>query len=350
MEDEKKDAGASPSAGPGIHALRDGRIGRLKLDRQKALNALDLPMIRFIRQTLDDWRADAGIEAVVVESEGRAFCAGGDIRAVRAHVLADAYAEAERFFVEEYALNGAIAGYPKPYISLIGGICMGGGLGISVHGTQRVVTEAAVMAMPETAIGLAPDIGASYFLPRLPGFLGTYMALCGQRLQGADCVHAGLATAFVPAAELPALSTALAEEGPSAVARFTAPLPAYSLAPHLAAIDRCFSGESLPGIVAALEAEGTGWAAETLAVLRTMSPSSLCWRLGLIRAGARHSLETCLAAELSLVTRIIRLPDFAEGVRAMVVDKDRAPRWQPARIEDVDPRLIADLLLLRGDG
>jgi enoyl-CoA hydratase len=263
---------------------------------------------------------------------------------VRTQVLAGAYEEAEGFFAEEYALNGAIARYPKPYISLIGGICMGGGLGVSVHGTHRVVTEAAVMAMPETAIGMAPDIGASFFLPRLPGFLGTYLGLCGHRLAGPDIVHAGLGTAFVPASQLATLSAALAEDGPDASPRFAAALPPYALQPDLAAIDRCFGADSVPGIVARLEAEATAWSQSVLATLRTMSPSSLCWSLALLRAGADRTLEACLAAEFALVTRIIRLPDFAEGVRAMVVDKDRAPRWQPARIEDVDPRLIAALV------
>lgn len=344
MESDTRDAGA---AAAGVHVLRDGRVGRLRLDRQRALNALDLSMIRIMRRALDHWRDNDGIAAVVVEGMGRAFCAGGDIRAVRAHVLAEDHAEAERFFAEEYALNAAIARYPKPYVSLIDGLCMGGGLGISAHGSERVVTEAAIMAMPETAIGLAPDIGATYFLPRLPGFLGTYMGLCGYRLQGADAVHAGLATAFVPAARLPALSAALAAEGPAAVAGFTAALPPSRLTPDLPAIDRCFSADSLPEIVARLAEEATPWSQQALAVLRTMSPSSLSWSLGAIRAGARRSLEECLAAELALVTRIIRLPDFAEGVRAMVIDKDRAPRWQPSRIEDVDQRQIADLLAAR---
>ena len=330
--------------GPGVVALREGRIGRLTLDRQRALNALDLPMIRFMQQTLDLWREDDKIQAVVVEAEGRAFCAGGDIRAVRANVLGQAYEAAEQFFAEEYALNGAIARYPKPYISLIGGICMGGGLGISVHGSHRVVTEAAVMAMPETAIGLAPDIGASFFLPRLPGFLGTYLGLCGHRLAGPDIVHAGLATAYVPADRLPALSSALAQDGPDAIERFAVTLPPYTLQPDLAAIDRCFSADSMVGILDRLEAEATNWSRSVLAVLRTMSPSSLCWSLASLRAGAHRDLDACLAAELALVLRIIRLPDFAEGVRAMVVDKDRAPRWQPSRIEDVDPRLIAALV------
>jgi enoyl-CoA hydratase len=323
---------------PGVSAARDRRIGRIKLDRPKALNALNLPMIRVIQQTLDLWRADDAVEAVVVEAEGRAFCAGGDIRAVRAQVLAGEYEEAERFFAEEYALNGAIARYPKPYISLIDGICMGGGLGISIHGSHPIVTEAAVMAMPETAIGMAPDIGASFFLPRLRGFLGTYLGLCGHRLEGADIVHAGLGAAFVPADRLPALVDALAQEGPSAIGAFAAALPPYTLQPYLAAIDRCFAADSLPEIIARLEAEATPWSQSVLATLAVMSPSSLCWSLALLRAGAERDLEACLSAELALVTRIIRLPDFAEGVRAMVVDKDRAPRWQPARIEDVGHR------------
>ncbi len=337
-------AAARPATGPGVLAVRDGRVGRLKLDRQKALNALDLPMIRFMRQTLDQWRDEPAVEAVVVESEGRAFCAGGDVRTVRAQVLAGDHAAAKQFFAEEYALNGAIAGYSKPYISLIGGICMGGGLGISAHGAHRVVTEAAMMAMPETAIALAPDIGASFFLPRLPAFLGTYLGLTGHRLEGADIVHSGLGTAFVPAARLPALSAALAQEGPDAIARFAAPLPPYALQPDLAAIGRCFSADSMAGILAALEAEATPWSLGVLTVLRRMSPSSLCWSLASLRAGARRSLAACLDAELALVTQIIRLPDFAEGVRAMVVDKDRAPRWSPATIEDVDPDLIARLV------
>ena len=330
--------------GPGVVAVRDGRVGRLKLDRQRALNALDLPMIRFMQRTLDLWRDDAAVEAVVVEGEGRAFCAGGDIRAVRGHVLERDYDEAERFFAEEYALNGAIAVFPKPYVSLINGICMGGGLGISVHGTHRVVTEAAIMAMPETAIGLAPDIGASFFLPRLPGFLGTYLGLCGARLQGPDIVHAGLGTAFVPAAHLPALSAALAQEGTDAIARFAAPLPPFTLLPDLVAIERCFSADSVTEIVGRLDAEATAWSQSVLADLASMSPSSLCWSLASLRAGAHRDLAACLAAELALVTRIIRLPDFAEGVRAMVIDKDRAPRWRPARLEDVDPGLIAELV------
>ncbi|GAB2286254.1 hypothetical protein Dimus_020674 [Dionaea muscipula] len=302
----------------GLEARRDGRAGRLILRRPQALNALDLAMVRALHNQLRLWRDDPDIEIVIVEGEGRAFCAGGDVRQVRADVLAGAHDAAQ-------------------------GVCMGGGLGISVHGSDPVVTETALLAMPETAIGLTPDIGASYFLPRLPGFVGTFMGLTGARLSGADAVHAGLATAFVPGDRLADLTTALAQEGQGAIARFAAPLPAYSLAPVLPAISEVFSADSLPDMVARLEAMGSDWAQTVLAELRRQSPSALCWSLASLRSGARHDLDAALAAELRLVTRIIRQPDFIEGVRAMLVDKDRSPRWQPAWLEDVDPRLIEDL-------
>lgn len=330
--------------GPGVEASRQGRIGQLRLTRARALNALDLPMIRLLRQQLEAWAEDAAIAAVVVTSEGRAFCAGGDVRWVRARILEGDYAAAEQFFAEEYALNGLIARFPKPYISLIGGICMGGGLGISVHGTHRVVTEQAALAMPETAIGLTPDIGASFFLPRLAGFLGTYLGLTGAILDGPDAVHAGLATAYVPSERLGDLSAALEGEGPAAIPRFCAPLPPFSLAEHGHLIAACFSADSLAEIEARLAAAGSPFAQQALAALGRMSPSALCWTLASLRAGAARDLDACLAAELRLVRRIIRLEDFAEGVRAMLVDKDRKPRWNPARLDDVDPRRIAGLL------
>ncbi|MDA8250273.1 MAG: enoyl-CoA hydratase/isomerase family protein, partial [Rhodospirillales bacterium] len=193
-----------------VIATRVGRIGRLLLNRPKALNALDLPMIRALCAALAGWRDDPAVHAVVIDSASdRAFCAGGDIRAVRAHALAGEADEVERFFAEEYALNAMIAAFPKPYIALIDGICMGGGIGVSVHGQVRVATEHAVFAMPETAIGFFPDIGATYVLPRLPGALGLYLGLTGERMAGADAVHAGLATHFVPRERLPALRAAL---------------------------------------------------------------------------------------------------------------------------------------------
>ena len=325
-----------------VIARRDGRIGRIILNRPKALNAIDLPMIRACSRALDGWREDPHVHAVVIEGAGdRAFCAGGDIRALRQYELDGEHHRAEAFFREEYELNLAIATYPKPYIALIDGICMGGGIGVSVHAPYRVATEHAAFAMPETAIGFFPDIGATFFLPRLPGEIGTYLGLTGARMQGADAVHAGLATHFTRREDLPALSRALAEEGPGALGPQGASLPTFSLAPDRAAVDHCFGADSVPGIVQRLEVLGDDWAAKTLDTLRTVSPSALCWTLAALRRGADLTLPQCQAAELALTRTTMRHPDFAEGVRAMVVDKDRQPRWQPARIKDVDPAAIA---------
>ena len=325
-----------------VIARRDGRVGRIVLNRPKALNAIDLPMIRACARALDTWRDDPHVHAVVIEGTGdRAFCAGGDVRALRQYELDGEHHRAEEFFREEYELNLAIATYPKPYVALIDGICMGGGIGLSVHAPYRVATEHAAFAMPETAIGFFPDIGATFLLPRLPGQLGTYLGLTGVRMQGADAVHAGLATHFTRRENLQALSHVLVEDGPAALGCHTATLPAFSLAPHRAAIDHCFGADSVAEIVRRLDAAGDEWAAKTLAALRAVSPSALCWTLAALRRGADLTLPQTQTAELALTRTTMRHPDFAEGVRAMVVDKDRTPRWQPARIEDVDPAAIA---------
>jgi enoyl-CoA hydratase/carnithine racemase len=319
-----------------VIARRDGRAGRLLLNRPKALNALDLPMIRAIAAALDAWRDDPQVHLVLIEGAGeRAFCAGGDIRALRQHQLDGNRPPIDAFFTEEYALNQAIATYPKPYVALIDGICMGGGIGVSVHAPYRVASEHASFAMPETAIGFFPDIGASFFLPRLPGEVGTWLGLTGARVTGAEAVQAGLATHFTPRAGLPALAAALAADGIGALAAHAAPLPASTLAETRPAIDRCFAADTVPDLLDRLAGERTGWAGEATAALRSVSPSALFWTLRLLREGARRSLAQCLAAEFALSHTTMRHPDFIEGVRAMVVDKDRQPRWQPPRIEDV---------------
>jgi enoyl-CoA hydratase len=329
-----------------VIARRDGRVGRIVLNRPQTLNALDLPMIRACAGALEMWRNDPHVHAVVIEGAGdRAFCAGGDVRALRRYELDGEHHKAETFFREEYQLNLTIATYPKPYIALIDGICMGGGIGVSVHAPYRVATERAAFAMPETAIGFFPDIGATYLLPRLPGQLGAYLGLTGLRMQGADAVHAGLATHFVPRTDLPALSRALAEDGPAALGIHAGPLAAFSLAAQRAAIDHCFGADSMAENVDRLEVIGDAWATQTLAALRTVSPSALCWTLEALRRGANLTLPQCQAAELALTRTTMRHPDFAEGVRAMVVDKDRKPNWQPSRIEDVDPAVIAAMFV-----
>ena len=320
---------------------RDGRVGRILLNRPRALNALTLPMIRACAAILETWRDDPHVHAVVIEGAGdRAFCAGGDIRALRDGFLAGHHDTVEQFFAEEYALNLTIATYPKPYIALIDGLCMGGGIGLSVHAPYRVATEHAGFGMPETAIGFFPDIGATFLLPRLAGELGTYFGLTGLRATGADAVHAGFATHYTPRARLDELSATLAQDGLAALAAYDETLPPFSLAGQRAAIDHCFSADTVSEIVGRLEATHAEWARAALTALRTVSPSALHWTLRALRRGRDLTLAQALEAEKALTRTTMAHPDFAEGVRAMVVDKDRQPRWQPATIEAVDPARI----------
>ncbi len=327
---------------PSLITSRDGRIGRILMNRPRALNALDLDMIQGSLAILREWAVDPRVHAVVIEGAGdRAFCAGGDVRALREWQTTGNRHLADAFFQQEYELNLLINDYPKPYIALIDGICMGGGIGMAVHGAYRVATEHADFGMPETIIGFFPDIGGTYLLPRLPGQLGNYLGLTGLRIKGADAVHAGFATHYVPRAALPDLAAALAERGAAALAQFAQPLPAFSLAEHMATIDACFSAPTVMEIVRRLEAAGTDWANAAIKALRAVSPTALCFTLEALRRGGTLNLKDALDAEFALTKTTMAYPDFAEGVRAMVVDKDRKPSWQPARLEDVDPAVVA---------
>ena len=322
---------------------REGAVGAVLMNRPRALNALDIGMIRGIQAAIDAWRDDAGVALVLLEGAGgKAFCAGGDVRGIRDAAIAGDAASIEAFFSEEYAMNRGIARFGKPWMSLIDGVCMGGGIGLAIHNGPRVVSEHAMLAMPETAIALFPDVGTSHILPKLPGALGNWLALTGARLTGADNVHAGLATHYVPREALPALRAALVETGDAGVVeRFAAPLPEASFAPHRAAIDRCFAKDSVLEIITALEAEGTEWAAAQVKRLRRMSPTSLCVSLELLRRGAGLDLRGCLDEELHLTGSVVHdHPDFREGVRSVLVDKDGAPNWTPPTLEEVDPAAI----------
>ena len=311
-----------------VVARRQGRVGRITLNRPKALNALTLEMIHAIAAALERWRDEPGVHAVVVDAVGgRAFCAGGDIRTLREWVLAGEHDAVEAFFAHEYALNRSIARYPKPYIALIDGICMGGGVGISVHGSVRVASEHAQFAMPETQVGFFPDVGASFILPRLRGAFGVYLGMTGARVGGTDACWLGLATHFVPRERMAGLADALAEDGIGALAERAVRPEAREL-PGLEGAVRAFAGSGVGEIMGALERLGTDWAGETLAAMRAVSPTALRWTFELLRAGERRTLEQCQRAELELGRIATRHPDFAEGVRAMVVDKDRAPRWR----------------------
>jgi enoyl-CoA hydratase len=325
-----------------------GGIGSVVLDRPHALNALDLHMVRRMSAALEAWREEPAVRAVVVTSSSpKAFCAGGDIRAVReAGVRGDPDA-VRRYFTAEYTLDAAVASYPKPYVSLIDGYALGGGLGISVHGRFRVVTERASLAMPETAIGFFPDVGAGYFLPRLRGATGMYLGLTGTRISGAAAVECGLATHYVDSADLPALQRALAASGgegvPEVLDGFSRTPPASELHGHHDAIDRCFSAPGPDEVLDRLAAEGTEWAEETLAALRGACPSSLWTTFQLLRRGAGSTLGQCLALDLRLALRVATTHDFTEGVRAVLVDKDRSPAWSPATLADLDPAARAGL-------
>lgn len=323
-----------PAASEVLTDVHQG-VGRIRLNRPKALNALTTPMVTAIDSALAAWES-APLTAVVLSStSAKAFCAGGDMRAIRRNVLAGDAEASERFFATEYRLNARIAEHPVPIVALIDGICMGGGLGLSVHGGYRVVTENTVLAMPETALGFFPDIGAGYFLPRLPGALGMYLGLTGHRLDAADALYTGLATHFIPADRLHLVPDALADNPHTPIDTVLKDLGDGSEVPHskLAAVrpdvDRAFGSPTLAGIRAELHRTQTPWAADTLATLDAVSPRSLDITHALLTAGRNRTLRACLTADLHLARTTILEPDFLEGVRAVLVDKDHSPVWQP---------------------
>jgi enoyl-CoA hydratase len=332
------------AASPEVRSRVTGALGRITLDRPAALNALTLGMVTAIQRALVDWREDARVRAVVVDGAGdRAFCAGGDIRLLYESGRADDD-RAETFWREEYRLNQLIKRYPKPYVALIDGITMGGGMGLSVHGSFRVAGDRTLVAMPETGIGFYPDIGGTWFLPRLPGQTGTFMALTGARIKAADALALGLATHFVPSDRHEALvgvleAAELDDDGgalEATLAAFETDPGDAPLAEHRTVIDRVFAANRVEDIVAGLESEGGDWSAAQLATLATKSPTSLKRTLRALREGAEIDIEEALRRELGFSLACVEPgSDFFEGVRAVIVDKDNAPKWSPARLEDV---------------
>ena len=256
--------------------------------------------------------------------------------------LAGRYAEIDAFFADEYALNLAIARYPKPYIALIDGVCMGGGMGLAIHGSVRVVTDAATLAMPETGIGFFPDVGASFFLARLRSAYGMFLALTGARANGADAVFLGLATHYVSRERIRTLTDEIAEDGPAVLAEAAVPSPP-SVMSNLTEVTRSFEAGTVVEIMRRLAEQDTQSARDALTKLQAMSPTATLWAFELLRRGAERTLEQCLAAELMVARHATRHPDFLEGVRAMVVDKDRTPQWSPAKLEEVDTSGFATL-------
>lgn len=306
---------------------RDG-IGWVTLNRPKALNALTHRMVRALDDKLDAWAGDDAIARVVIKGAGdRAFCAGGDIRELY-DVMGRGDADfIEAFYRDEYHLNNRIHTYPKPYWAVIDGVVMGGGVGVSIHGSHRLVTERSLFAMPETGIGFFPDVGATWFLPRLPGEIGMYLGLTGTRIGAADALYCGVATHFVA-------SDRIAEALDQPDQSNADPGPA-SMADNRSAIDRCFSGDSLAAIILALQGEESVWARETLAALAAKSPTSLTVAHRQLRRGAELSFAEAMALEFRLALRFCKQPDFREGVRAAVIDKDRCPQWLPDTLDGV---------------
>ena len=326
-----------------ILVARDGGLGRLTLNRPQALHALTTVMCSTCITVLSDWRRDPAVQAVLIDHSGeRGFCAGGDIR-----MLADSGASdgrlARAFFFTEYRLNHLLFSYPKPVIAVMDGITMGGGVGLSAPARYRLATERTTFAMPETGIGLFPDVGGGWFLPRLPGRIGLWLALTGARIKAADCLHAGLATHHVPSERLPELKATLAEN-PSDIEALLAqfhvdPGPAPLLA-HRAELDAAFGQGSVEAILAALEA-GSDWARAQALALRTKSPQTLKVAFRQLALGlAAPDFAANMAMEYRIGARVVQRHDFLEGVRAVIVDKDNAPKWDPATLEGVGEDLL----------
>ena len=323
---------------------RRGAAGLITLNRPKALNAVTLAMVRALTQQLNEWADDPAVTRVVLTAAGeRAFCAGGDIRALYEAGRAGRHADALAFWREEYILNARIKRYPKPYLALIDGIVMGGGVGISVHGSHRVAGDKFLFAMPEVGIGFFPDVGATWFLPRLPGELGTYCALTGERLAAADGVAGTIATQRVPSARFADLLDGLcgAVSVDALLAAFAEPAAMGPIAAKHAVIDRLFAADRIENILAACDREAASGSADadfarsTAAAMRTKSPLSLKIALAQMRAGTFMAFDDCMRTEFRIVSRIVHGHDFYEGVRAVIIDKDSMPAWRPTTLGEV---------------
>ena len=340
----------APLSEPDLIARREGAAGVIRLNRPKAINAVTLEMFRDIEKALDEFEADPAVGLILLEGAGeRGLCAGGDIRALyeSSKVKGDL---GKILWREEYILNARIAKFAKPYVALMDGIVMGGGVGLSAHGRHRVVTEKTRLAMPEVGLGFFPDVGGTWLLSRTPGEIGTYFGLTGQTMNGSDAIYARFADAVVPSGKLAALRDALinlragvsSADVQATIDAFATGETSGPVAASQAQIDRWFAHDRMQDIVAALQRDGSEPAQATLKTLGEKSPRGMVVTLKLLRlARGSSSLEECLVREYRAALEVFRSDDFREGVRAAVVDKDRSPRWSPPRIEDVTPEMLA---------
>jgi enoyl-CoA hydratase len=335
---------SEPTAEPPVLTRVEGRAGRITLNRPQALHALTEEMCTLMTQALLAWADDDAVGAVMLDHSGpRGFCAGGDIRMIADSGAGDA-ADAKRFFAAEYRLNHLLFVYPKPVAAFMDGIVMGGGVGISDPARIRIATERTTYAMPETGIGLFPDVGGGWFLPRMPGEAGVWLALTGARLKAAECLSLGIATHYVESSKLDALKAEIIDD---ADAVFGAPeLFATNPGPariddNMSKIDRLFGFDTVEDIFDALNRDGSDWALTELATLKTKSPQALKVSLRQMRTGAKlTTFEDNMAMEYRLGGRVVRTPDFQEGVRAVIVDKDNAPKWSPGDLAGVTDAML----------
>lgn len=335
----------SPDISINTRPTLSGQIGIMRLLRRAQHNALNHDMILTLKSQLERFAQDPTIEAVLISGDGdKAFCAGGDIRQLYEHMKAQ-HTNLAKFFWDEYRLNYAIANFQKPYIALMDGITMGGGVGISIHGNFRIATENLSLAMPETGIGFFPDIGASYFLPRLPHNFGYMLGLAGSRLNAADTCYLGLTDFYVPVNNSDAMFTAICQtqfgddlfaEITEIMGNFAETPPKSELESIAQEVEACFAHTTVEDIISALEENNNPWAQQTLSALLKKSPTSLKVTLKQLQLGATQDLATCLKMEYRLVNHFLNTPDFMEGVRAVIIDKDNQPNWQPQTLAELN--------------
>lgn len=323
-----------------------GRAGFISLNRPAALHALTLPMVHAMSQALLRWRDSDDVTCIVIDhAEGRGFCAGGDIAFLRNSALHDDGGSGRKFFHDEYQLNHLLFTYPKPIVAFMDGICMGGGVGISQPARFRVATENTKFAMPETGIGLFPDVGGGWYLSRLEGRVGQFLALTGSRVAGPGCLALGLATHYLPSSALAEAKTRIAGEDANRIDGILGTLsetpPPSKVVETLFQINRHFASDRFEDILASLEADESDWAMRELATLRSKSPQTCKVALRqLAQSAALTNFADNMAMEYRIASRVIVRPDFAEGVRAVIIDKDNAPKWDPATPEGVTEDLI----------
>lgn len=348
---------ASPEETVFVRVRREGSVGRITLDRPRALNAIDLGMIGAIAGALDAWEHDADIALVLLDGAGdRGLCAGGDVRGLREQIIAGRAGFAAAFFRAEYALNARIAEYPKPVVAFADGITMGGGIGLAGHAAVRVVTERSALAMPETRIGLTPDVGGTWLLARAPGRVGEYLALTGATMDAADAVYAGFADHVVPSAHLDDLRDAFVTRADpqtptELVLLFDETPPAAALETARPWIDDAFAADTVGEIIERLRARAEPAAARAADVLGELSPTSLTVTLAAVRSARElPNLRAALAQEYGLVSWFVATqPDLPEGIRAQLVDKDRSPKWNPASLTELPTDLAARALAFAPD-